>query len=117
MTAVLMPGGPVADAVFADLVPRIDALRAAGHTPGLATVLIGDDGQHDQEIYGDFVASHPGNVAAVAIRQLSATQTVLAGGLPAHVDGSASTVRHGRPWMSAPDGAGLARQMNETDLL
>lgn len=38
-----MPGGPVADAVFADLVPRVAALRAAGHTPGLATVLIGDD--------------------------------------------------------------------------
>ena len=38
-----MPGGPVADAVFDDLVPRVDALRAAGHTPGLATVLIGDD--------------------------------------------------------------------------
>ena len=44
MTAVLMAGGPVADAVFADLVPRIEALKAAGHTPGLATVLIGDDG-------------------------------------------------------------------------
>lgn len=44
MTAVLMPGAPVAEAVFADLVPRIEALRAAGHTPGLATVLIGDDG-------------------------------------------------------------------------
>jgi methylenetetrahydrofolate dehydrogenase (NADP+) / methenyltetrahydrofolate cyclohydrolase len=43
MTAVLMPGGPVADAVFADLGPRIAALRDAGHTPGLATVLIGDD--------------------------------------------------------------------------
>ncbi len=38
-----MPGGPVADAVFADLVPRIEKLRAGGHTPGLATVLIGDD--------------------------------------------------------------------------
>jgi len=38
-----MPGGPVADAVFADLEPRIKALREAGHTPGLATVLIGDD--------------------------------------------------------------------------
>jgi methylenetetrahydrofolate dehydrogenase (NADP+)/methenyltetrahydrofolate cyclohydrolase len=38
-----MPGGPVADAVFAGLVPRIAALRTAGHTPGLATVLIGDD--------------------------------------------------------------------------
>ncbi len=43
MTAVLMPGAPVADAVFADLEPRIKALIAAGHTPGLATVLIGDD--------------------------------------------------------------------------
>jgi methylenetetrahydrofolate dehydrogenase (NADP+)/methenyltetrahydrofolate cyclohydrolase len=44
MTATLMPGGPVADAVFAGLVPRIDALVAAAHTPGLATVLVGDDG-------------------------------------------------------------------------
>ena len=33
----------MADAVLAGLVPRIEALRAAGHTPGLATVLIGDD--------------------------------------------------------------------------
>ena len=44
MTAVMMPGAPVADALFADLAPRIAALAAAGHTPGLATVLIGDDG-------------------------------------------------------------------------
>ncbi|HEX4867000.1 MAG TPA: tetrahydrofolate dehydrogenase/cyclohydrolase catalytic domain-containing protein [Acidimicrobiales bacterium] len=44
MSAVMMPGGPVADAVFADLVPRIEKLKANGHTPGLATVLIGDDG-------------------------------------------------------------------------
>jgi methylenetetrahydrofolate dehydrogenase (NADP+)/methenyltetrahydrofolate cyclohydrolase len=39
-----LPGGPVADAVFADLLPRIDALKAQGITPGLATVLVGDDG-------------------------------------------------------------------------
>jgi methylenetetrahydrofolate dehydrogenase (NADP+)/methenyltetrahydrofolate cyclohydrolase len=39
----MMPGGPVADAVFADLAPRIARLREAGHVPGLATVLIGDD--------------------------------------------------------------------------
>jgi methylenetetrahydrofolate dehydrogenase (NADP+)/methenyltetrahydrofolate cyclohydrolase len=43
MTARLMPGGPVADAVFADLAPRIDALVAAGHTPGLGTILVGGD--------------------------------------------------------------------------
>src|SRR3954470_22810613 len=43
MTAVMMPGGPVADAVFADLVPRIEKLKENGHTPGLATVLVGGD--------------------------------------------------------------------------
>ena len=41
--AVIMSGGPVADAVFADLRPRIRKLVEAGHVPGLATVLIGDD--------------------------------------------------------------------------
>jgi methylenetetrahydrofolate dehydrogenase (NADP+)/methenyltetrahydrofolate cyclohydrolase len=38
-----MPGAPVADAVFADLVPRIEKLKENGHTPGLATVLVGGD--------------------------------------------------------------------------
>lgn len=39
-----MPGKPVADAVLAGLVSRIGALAEAGHRPGLATVLVGDDG-------------------------------------------------------------------------
>jgi phosphatidate phosphatase APP1 len=91
--------------------------RLAQEFPDMRWLLIGDDGQHDQEIYGDFAASHPDNVAAVAIRQLSATQSVLAGGLPGPVDGSASTDRHGRPWICAPDGAGLARRLRETGLL
>ncbi|HET7529537.1 MAG TPA: tetrahydrofolate dehydrogenase/cyclohydrolase catalytic domain-containing protein [Mycobacteriales bacterium] len=43
MTARLLPGGPVADAVFAELQPRIEKLREAGHPPGLATILVGDD--------------------------------------------------------------------------
>lgn len=43
MAALMMPGRPVADAVFADLGPRIDALVAAGHRPGLGTILVGDD--------------------------------------------------------------------------
>ena len=44
MTARLLPGAPVAEAVFADLAPRIARLKAAGHTPGLGTILVGDDG-------------------------------------------------------------------------
>jgi methylenetetrahydrofolate dehydrogenase (NADP+)/methenyltetrahydrofolate cyclohydrolase len=43
MGAVMMPGAPVADAVFADLVPRIKTLREAGHSPGLGTILVGSD--------------------------------------------------------------------------
>ena len=39
----MLPGRPVADAVFADIAPRIDALVAAGHRPGLGTILVGDD--------------------------------------------------------------------------
>jgi methylenetetrahydrofolate dehydrogenase (NADP+)/methenyltetrahydrofolate cyclohydrolase len=43
MTARMLPGAPVAEAVLADLTPRIAALVAAGHTPGLGTILVGDD--------------------------------------------------------------------------
>jgi methylenetetrahydrofolate dehydrogenase (NADP+)/methenyltetrahydrofolate cyclohydrolase len=43
MTAKMMPGAPVADAVFADLAPRIEKLRANGRPPGLATLLVGED--------------------------------------------------------------------------
>lgn len=43
MSAVMMPGAPVADAVFADLGPRIEKLVAGGHVPGLATLLVGHD--------------------------------------------------------------------------
>lgn len=43
MSAVLMPGKPVADAVFEDLKPRIEKLIESGHVPGLATMLVGDN--------------------------------------------------------------------------
>jgi methylenetetrahydrofolate dehydrogenase (NADP+)/methenyltetrahydrofolate cyclohydrolase len=44
MTAVMMPGGPVADAVFADLEPRLKVLKEGGHPVGLGTILVGTDG-------------------------------------------------------------------------
>ena len=43
MTARLLPGAPVADAVLTALRPRIAALVAAGHRPGLGTILVGGD--------------------------------------------------------------------------
>ncbi|MFP5376564.1 MAG: bifunctional 5,10-methylenetetrahydrofolate dehydrogenase/5,10-methenyltetrahydrofolate cyclohydrolase [Acidimicrobiia bacterium] len=43
MTARLLPGQPVADAVFADVAERAAKLAAGGHRPSLGTVLVGDD--------------------------------------------------------------------------
>jgi methylenetetrahydrofolate dehydrogenase (NADP+)/methenyltetrahydrofolate cyclohydrolase len=43
VSARLLPGRPVADAVFAELRPRIGKLISAGHTPGLGTILVGED--------------------------------------------------------------------------
>ncbi|MFI5834105.1 bifunctional 5,10-methylenetetrahydrofolate dehydrogenase/5,10-methenyltetrahydrofolate cyclohydrolase [Micromonospora sp. NPDC051300] len=42
-TARLLPGGPVADQVLAGVAASVAELRAAGVTPALATVLVGDD--------------------------------------------------------------------------
>lgn len=39
----MLPGKPVVEAVLADLGPRIATLTEAGHRPGLATILVGDD--------------------------------------------------------------------------
>ena len=47
MAAVILDGKATAAAVKADLRERVDALRARGITPGLGTVLVGDDpGSH-----------------------------------------------------------------------
>jgi methylenetetrahydrofolate dehydrogenase (NADP+) / methenyltetrahydrofolate cyclohydrolase len=43
LTAVLLPGAPVADAVLAEVTERVAALAAAGHSVGLGTILVGDD--------------------------------------------------------------------------
>jgi methylenetetrahydrofolate dehydrogenase (NADP+)/methenyltetrahydrofolate cyclohydrolase len=44
MTAQLLAGGPVAEAVLDDVRSRVEALAAKGVTPGLGTILVGDDG-------------------------------------------------------------------------
>lgn len=92
---------------------RENLLRLAEDFPRITWLLVGDDGQHDEELYGEFVASHPHNVAAVLIRQLSIGEAVLAGG-------RAKTDAHSErfaPWLYAPDGAGLSEQLHERGLI
>ncbi len=43
MTARLLAGAPVAESVLADVAARVERLRATGTTPGLGTILVGDD--------------------------------------------------------------------------
>lgn len=87
--------------------------RLAREFPGIRWLLVGDDGQHDEELYSAFARQHPGNVAAIAIRELTPGEAVLAGGRTKSSDHEADRI----PWASAPDGAGLSAQLRALGLL
>lgn len=63
---------------------RTELRRLMIDLPQITWILFGDDGQHDPHIYGEAARHHADRIAAVAIRRLTATQQVLAGGLTAH---------------------------------
>jgi len=87
--------------------------RLAEEFPHVKWLLIGDDGQHDDAIYTAFAKEHPASVAAVAIRRLSTTEAVLAGGrhtVDEHAD-------HPAPWVTAPDGAGLIERLGDVGVV
>ncbi|MCC6270415.1 MAG: DUF2183 domain-containing protein [Microbacteriaceae bacterium] len=88
--------------------------RLTGEFPHLKWILVGDDGQHDEALYRDFAAENPDHVAAVAIRQLSGGEAMLAGrrAKPEPLDVETTV-----PWVRAPDGAGLADGLSRLGLL
>lgn len=94
---------------------RQNLRRLAEEFPDIRWLLVGDDGQHDESLYGEFAIEHPENVLAVAIRQLSNTESVLAGG---RASSSARwKARSGVPWLHAPNGAMLIQQLAERGIL
>ncbi|NQX13677.1 DUF2183 domain-containing protein [Microbacteriaceae bacterium VKM Ac-2855] len=88
--------------------------RLVAEFPDVRWLLVGDDGQHDEEIYSTFAAEYPQHVAAIAIRQLSPSEAVLAGGRSKGEDRAETS---GTPWVTAPDGAGLSEQLGELGIL
>jgi phosphatidate phosphatase APP1 len=96
---------------------RATLQRLATEFPDVRWLLVGDDGQHDQEIYAEFAAAHPDNVAAVAIRRLSPTQSVLAGAFPLPTGADQVPGPAGGRWLYAPDGAGLWGLLRDTEIL
>ncbi|KAA9111591.1 App1 family protein [Microbacterium rhizomatis] len=87
--------------------------RLAKEFPHVRWLLVGDDGQHDDDIYTRFTREHPENVVAVAIRRLSPAEAVLAGGRTVVDDHSAAGV----PWVTDSDGAGLLERLEEVGVI
>lgn len=112
---LLTDWGPTHDRLFrSGRQHKADNLRRlAAEFPDIRWLLVGDDGQHDEEIYGEFAEEFPGNVAAIAIRQLSPGEAVLAGGRSKAEERDTTTA----PWIFAPDGAGLLEQLEELGLV
>ncbi|WP_345712629.1 App1 family protein [Kineococcus glutinatus] len=91
--------------------------RLAEELPNVQWLLVGDDGQHDPVIYGEFAAAHPEKVAAVAIRRLTPTEKLLASGLsptePVAVPPGAEDV----PRVSGGDGFELMHRLRGAGVL
>lgn len=86
--------------------------------PEVRWLLIGDDGQHDPSLYAEAAAAEPARVLGVAIRQLSATEQLVSHGSRTPKDGAAGADRSPiEGSMTAPDGFGLRRRMQERHIV
>lgn len=111
---LLTDWGPTPDRWFRNGAQhKRDSLRRlATEFPGIRWLLVGDDGQADERLYGEFAATHPQNVEAVAIRRLTPGQAVLAGGRSGGAGVDADV-----PWISASDGSALDEQLTNIGVL
>ena len=57
--------------------------RLVQEFPQIHWVLVGDDGQHDPQIYADIAREHPDRISVIAIRELTPAEQLLAHGTPA----------------------------------
>lgn len=115
-TLLLTDWGPTHDRMFRSgrAHKETQLRRLASEFPHIKWILVGDDGQHDEAIYAAFEKEHPASVKAVAIRQLSNGEAVLAGGrkkAEEHIQAGDA------PWVYAPDGAGLSAQLKDFKVL
>lgn len=85
--------------------------RLARELPHITWLLVGDDGQRDPTIYGEFAQRRPNRVAAIALRELSLTEQVVTHGGPTVPDTGPAGAGGGSmvPVCRAPDGYQLGR--------
>ncbi|HLM05809.1 MAG TPA: phosphatase domain-containing protein [Blastococcus sp.] len=82
--------------------------RLAQEHPGVRWVLVGDDGEHDPDIYRDFAQAHPGQVAAIALRTVAPIGTA-----PPETEERVGRI----PVVRAGDGRALAEQLDRLGAL
>ena len=92
--------------------------RLMGELPQLRWVLVGDDGQHDRQIYTRIAEEFDSRVVAVAVRELSPTEQLLAHGTPVPTtDGRIPRRPGGAIVLSGADGNALALSFIDAGLL
>ncbi|GGL45406.1 DUF2183 domain-containing protein [Phycicoccus endophyticus] len=92
---------------------RAQLHRLARELPNVRWLLVGDDGQHDPGIYGEFAARRPDRVRGIAIRELTAGEQVLSHVIPLATDDIAPTPRERLevPVARGPDGYDLLERV------
>ncbi|HEY0868913.1 MAG TPA: phosphatase domain-containing protein, partial [Acidothermaceae bacterium] len=65
---------------------RAQLNRLMHDLPQLQWLLVGDDGQHDPQLYTELASNYPGRIRAVAIRELTAAEQLLSHGTPEPID-------------------------------
>ena len=131
---LLTDWGPTAEGWFrsGQRHKRTELRRLLGEIPGLAWILVGDDGQHDPEVYAAAAEEFPGRVRAIVLRQLSSLEQVLTLGTSeppeteASGPGSSTAAARpgggdrpagGAPEVRAPDGVQLLGELRSRGLL
>lgn len=84
--------------------------------PNIRWLLIGDDGQHDPELYAEFATLQPQHVRARVIRELTPGEHALAHGIRTNVENPWEWTPDLAPEVRAPDGDGLAAKLREIEV-
>ena len=93
---------------------RRELRRLVRMFPRVKWLLVGDDGQHDPEIYAEFARDFPANVAGIAIRSLSQIEQFMSHGtVEALVPDALWTVPSSIPVWFGSDGESLLRRFKE----
>lgn len=90
---------------------RRELRRLAAFFPQMKWILVGDDGQNDPMVYGEFAVEFPNNVEAIAIRTLSSVEQLVSHGPKRKIMPEAlQTIPEGIPVLVGANGDELLEQ-------